>query len=144
MCTSGQFMSLRGHFYLPPMKLQKGNVLQVSVCPQGGWGRCTPTGRYPLPRDGHCSGWYTSYWNAFLLHLFVCSQGERGYDITSCMVPCPSWGEVGQGLCLQGEFASREGDQVLAFWHKWHFGTSSRRTLMPEGQWPSVISTGLL
>ena len=21
----------------------------------------------PLPPDGHCSGWYASYWNAFLL-----------------------------------------------------------------------------
>ena len=24
-----------------------------------------PLGRH-LPRDGHCSGWYASYWNAFL------------------------------------------------------------------------------
>ena len=27
--------------------------------------RQTPPGR-PPPRDGHCSGWYASYWNAFL------------------------------------------------------------------------------
>ena len=30
-------------------------------------------GRHPLPhlRDGHCSGLYTSYWNAFLFVLFL-------------------------------------------------------------------------
>ena len=22
-------------------------------------------------RDDHCSGWYASYWNAFLLYMFV-------------------------------------------------------------------------
>ena len=25
-----------------------------------------PQGKHPLPRDGHCSGRYASYWNAFL------------------------------------------------------------------------------
>ena len=26
-----------------------------------------PLGRHPPPQDGHCSGRYASYWNAFLL-----------------------------------------------------------------------------
>ena len=143
MCTSQQFMSLRGHFYLPPMKLQKGNVLQVSVCPQGGWGRCTPTGRYPLPEmatavDGtHPTGMHSCY---------TCLSAHRG---KGGMISLPAWSHVLRGVRWGRGSVSREslplgGDQVLAFWHKWHFGTSSRRTLMPEGQWPSVISTGLL
>ena len=50
---------------------------QVSVCPQGGG--VHPPRRQPLPprqdtplasrhppRDGYCSGWYASYWDAFL------------------------------------------------------------------------------
>ena len=99
----------------------------------------TPSPEMATAVDGtHPTGMHSCY-TCLSVH-----REKGGYDITSCMVPCPSWGEVGQGLCLQGEFASREGDQVLAFWHKWHFGTSSRRPLMPEGQWPSVISTGLL
>ena len=38
----------------------------------------TPPGRHPLgrPQDGHCSGRYASYWNAFLSsfcnHLLIC------------------------------------------------------------------------
>ena len=95
------------NFYLPKMKLLKGNVF-TSVCQEFvRRGRCTPLlGRHPLGRqplgrhtpwadtpfwadtllgrhppgsrhtpgsrhplsDGHCSGWYTSYWNAFFLN----------------------------------------------------------------------------
>ena len=33
----------------------------------GGGQRCTAPGRpSPPPPNGHCSGWYASYWNAFL------------------------------------------------------------------------------
>ena len=43
---------------------------QVSVCPRGVYtpmARQTPPGqRSPLRADGHCSGWYASYCNAFL------------------------------------------------------------------------------
>ena len=28
-----------------------------------------PLGRHPPPADGYCSGWYASYWNAFLFIL---------------------------------------------------------------------------
>ena len=59
---------------------------RLSFCSQGVWqtpflGRC-PQGRHPLDRhplgthpladtppptrDGYCSGWYASYWNAFM------------------------------------------------------------------------------
>ena len=43
--------------------------LQVSVCPQGGGvrpSRQTPPRQTPPNADGHCSGRYASYWNAFL------------------------------------------------------------------------------
>ena len=48
---------------------------QASLCPRGGGGGgvvyprmhlgrgCTPAWH---PHDGHCSGWYAFYWNAFL------------------------------------------------------------------------------
>ena len=55
----------------------RGKVMfsQESVCTQGGGGVHPPrqkadtTPRWadtPPPADGHCSGWYASYWNAFL------------------------------------------------------------------------------
>ena len=39
-------------------------------------GADTPQSRHPPqeqtpPRDGHCCGWYASYWNAFLLSMCV-------------------------------------------------------------------------
>ena len=63
-------------------------LLQVSVCPQGEGvhplgkhppGKVSP-GRHPPPRDGHCSGWYVSYWNAFLFLKFFyqCISPFRG------------------------------------------------------------------
>ena len=33
----------------------------------GGAGGMRGEGRVRSRRDGHCSGWYASYWNAFLL-----------------------------------------------------------------------------
>ena len=72
-------------FYRPQTKLQKGNVFTSvcqELCPRRGGGKCTPPppwantplGRHPPPgqtppADGYCSGRYTSYWNAFLLHF---------------------------------------------------------------------------
>ena len=44
---------------------------RAGVCVAGGmhgWGEGGTHGR----RDGHCSGWHASYWNAFLLN--VCEQ----------------------------------------------------------------------
>ena len=88
-------------FYSPQQYLRKDNVFRSvcqEFCLQGG---CLPlglgsvdtprqtrvpprrhpfpAGRQPLPSgrhspDGHCSGWYASYWNAFLLkfiHKFI-------------------------------------------------------------------------
>ena len=68
-------------YYRPQTKLRKGNVF-TPVCHSvhiGGVhppladtplsrhppGR-HPPGRHPCPGDGHCSGQYASYWNAFL------------------------------------------------------------------------------
>ena len=66
----------------------EGNVFTSvcqEFCPRGGGvsARHIPLGRHPLagrhpagqadtpsPADGYCSGWYASYWNAFLLQLF--------------------------------------------------------------------------
>ena len=55
--------------------LRQGNVF-TRVCDsvhrrRGGAGRQadTPLGRYPPPPDSHCSGWYASYWNAFLFFI---------------------------------------------------------------------------
>ena len=64
---------------------RKSMFLQVSVCPRVGG--CTPPGppgqtspwapprQTPHPyRDGHCSGRYASYWNAFLFLLYQISS----------------------------------------------------------------------
>ena len=48
---------------------------------------------FPPPRDGHCSGWYASYWNAFL--LLAATKLGQGYIFTSV---CLSTG--GRGVCL--------------------------------------------
>ena len=51
----------------------------------------TPPGRHPLsPEDGHCSGQYASYWNAFLLPPAneVCIRGCRPTEV----------------VCIQGWF----------------------------------------
>ena len=55
---------------------------QVSVCPPGEV--YTPwQADLPVPRDGYCSGWYASYWNAFLLfkipdQLFIDETLDKG------------------------------------------------------------------
>ena len=77
------------YFYRPQTKVWKSKgftpVCQ-SFCSQRVGGVClsdcwdthptgqTPLGRHPPPADGHCSGRYASYWNAFLLnsHSDVC------------------------------------------------------------------------
>ena len=35
----------------------------------GWWGVCMPRGAVRGRRDGNCSRWYASYWNAFLFYL---------------------------------------------------------------------------
>ena len=63
----------------PPAGTPPGQVHPLAGTPLG---RCTPwagthprqvpPGRYtPSPHDGHCSGWYASYWNAFLKLIFL-------------------------------------------------------------------------
>ena len=45
---------------------------QVSVCPRGEEVYTPPpAGRHPPPADGYCSGWYASYWNAFMFQKYV-------------------------------------------------------------------------
>ena len=44
------------------------------------WAGKPPPGRY-TPHDGHCSGWYASYWNAFLFFTpstYYCPQHSFG------------------------------------------------------------------
>ena len=47
------------------------------------WGAYIVVGGMRSRRDGHCSGWYASYWNAF---LFVC-KFLLTYHKTSIMTP---------------------------------------------------------
>ena len=44
---------------------------QVSVCPRGVYTPGVDTPPQPHPADGHCSGRYASYWNAFLSDLLL-------------------------------------------------------------------------
>ena len=46
-------------------------------------GGCTPPGRHPPPRDGHCSGRYTSYWNAFLVCSYY-NQNDHCFALDTC------------------------------------------------------------
>ena len=65
------------HFYRPQTKLRKCNVFTSvcqEFCPREGWGVHPPWADPPRqtpPSDGHCSGRYASYWNAFLLSVSV-------------------------------------------------------------------------
>ena len=43
----------------------------------GGVGANTRLGRHPPPRDGHCSGRYASYWNAFLFNLLFTLSSDK-------------------------------------------------------------------
>ena len=75
------------HFYRPQTKLRKGNVftpVSYSVHRAGCLPQCmlgytppadTPQGRPPAA-DGHCSGRYASYWNAFLFGQIICNVGS--------------------------------------------------------------------
>ena len=78
--------------YHPPMKLREGYVFTGmcdSVHRGGAWswwglvpggylvpGVCLVPGGawWRPPRDGYCCGQYASYWNAFLLKLYLCSR----------------------------------------------------------------------
>ena len=42
-----------------------------------------PPGRHPPPRDGHCSGRYTSYWNAFLVCSYY-NQNDHCFALDTC------------------------------------------------------------
>ena len=57
-------------FYRPQRSCGKVMFLHVSVIlSMGGWQADTPLRQTPSPRDGHSSGQYASYWNAFLFWL---------------------------------------------------------------------------
>ena len=88
------------HLYRPQRSCGKVMFLHVSVIlSTGGDGRQTPPGKTP-PRqthtpwadppakDGHCSGRYASYWNAFLFSFanitFLCLNFDT--DITELKV----------------------------------------------------------
>ena len=52
------------------------------VC--GGGGACIASGMHGRGhgrRDGHCSGWYASYWNAFLLNNFFLKDVIKTYNL---------------------------------------------------------------
>ena len=51
-----------------------------------------PPGQTPpwvAPRDGYCSGWYASYWNGFLLILFLLETfiGQTPFEIIVRCIP---------------------------------------------------------
>ena len=59
-------------------------------------GRQLPLGRHPPagihppgrpPWDGHCSGWYASYWNAFLFHKCFCKNYSE-VNLSQHSFPC--------------------------------------------------------
>ena len=67
------------NIYRPQTNLRKGNVF-TPVCDSVHRGGVHPPGRHRPPPDGHCSGRYASYWNAFLWKL-VLILSDLAYDI---------------------------------------------------------------
>ena len=67
-------------FLITVRKRSCGKVMFSQACVKNSVhreGRCTPPwpdthGQTHTPSDGHCSGWYAPYWNAFLLFFFFC------------------------------------------------------------------------
>ena len=59
----------RGHVWL-------GCVCGREVCMTGG---AYMAGSVHSRRDGHCSGWYTSYWNAFSFDLVLVLVSMRKF-----------------------------------------------------------------
>ena len=49
-----------------------------------------PPGKHTPPHDGHCSGQYASYWNAFLFHRRLSVRGGGG----SVRDRDPPWTEI--------------------------------------------------
>ena len=97
-----------GPGYLPPVLTPSGSHRNTyswqagSMHPTGMLSRCVPscsrgggcipacTGAdTPPPPDGHCSGRYASYWNAFLWNYFVACRGVvwKSTDVDSWCVP---------------------------------------------------------
>ena len=77
------------HFYRPQRSCGKVMFLHLSVILFTG-GLADTTGQIPppLPGDGHCSGKYASYWNAFLLCVFL-GQTKTGWSPPSCVLNPP-------------------------------------------------------
>ena len=89
-------------YYRPQTKLRKGNVFTPicqSLCSHGGiclsacwdthlrtdpWADTSPWADIPWA-DGHCSGQYASYWNAFLFKI-VFSKSCRETDNTETLI----------------------------------------------------------
>ena len=64
-------------------------------------GQTPPRDRHPPPADGHCSGWYASYWNAFLLlqakisqNWCIASSFWRGRGVTPTDTRPKKWTEM--------------------------------------------------
>ena len=85
-------------YYHPQTKLWKGNVF-TSVCQEfcrggrGGLGKCTshPLDQYnpswadTPSRDGNCSRWYASYWNAFLFFKYFRFRPRSVWTVPWCV-----------------------------------------------------------
>ena len=71
----------------------------------------TPPSAHTCSRDGHCCGWYASYWNAFLFHrrLSVILSTGVGGGGGFCMMSLPVW--------LLGPMFLRGGGGVCAWSH---------------------------
>ena len=91
------------NIYRPERSCGKVMFLHLSVILfTGGCLADTPLGRHaplqadtpcwadtPTQSDGHCSGWYASYWYAFLFHILVIRQrrslcSPKRSDINNC------------------------------------------------------------
>ena len=64
------------HPRTPPVRHAPGLTHLLGRHPPPSDGQTPFLGRPPLPADGYCSGWYVSYWNAFLLEQNITFNGE--------------------------------------------------------------------
>ena len=89
-------------------------------------GRHTPMGRHPLPPlgrhppgDGHRSGRYASYWNAFLL-IFVCAFRIYWYRECMCKVSVNGCATGKQLALTVSNFSWQTGEICKVIW--WDIG----------------------
>ena len=119
-----------------------------------------PSGQTPFPRDSHCSGLYTSYWNAFLwppanevwgkvicLQVCVCPQegylvqggggawSQRGAWSRGCLVETPP----PDGYCC-GRYASYWNEFLLVYKYSLSLPSSKVQFAQIEAYFFSIVA----